>query len=105
MAVRLSTISQPPEPRALAAAIGRELRQRRRAAGLSQAQVGAPFTRSFVSAVERGRAIPSITALGVLLGHLRVDFDEFFSGVQMDMTVVYTQAHGDHQEAPSRRRR
>jgi len=101
----LSTIHQHCPSRALAAAVGREVRRRRTAAGLSQAEVGTPFTRSFVSAVEHGRAIPSITALGVLLEHLRVDFDEFFSGVQTDMTAVYTPPHGNHQEAPSRRRR
>lgn len=103
--MRLSTIPQHSLNHTLATAIGHELRQRRRAAGLSQAEVGAPFTRSFVSAVERGRAIPSITALGVLLEHLRVDFDEFFWGVQMDMTAMYTRAHGNHEEAPSCRRR
>ncbi len=103
--MRLSTITQHLDDRALATAIGHELRRRRKAAGLTQSQAGAPFTRSFVSAVERGRAIPSITALGVVLEHLRVDFDEFFWGVQTHMTTVYTRAHGNHQEAPSCRRR
>lgn len=103
--MRLSTISQHRAERRLATAIGAELRRRRTAAGLSQASVGQPFTRSFVSAVERGRAIPSIAALAVLLSHLDVDFAEFFSGVQADVTGVYTAAHGYRQEAPSRRRR
>lgn len=103
--MRMSTIHRHSKNRALATAIGHELLRRRKVAGLSQSEVGAPFTRSFVSAVERGRAIPSIGALGVLLAHLRIDFDEFFSGVQTDMTTLYTRAHGDHQEAPSRRRR
>ncbi|MGK2850373.1 MAG: helix-turn-helix domain-containing protein [Candidatus Limnocylindrales bacterium] len=101
----LSIIHQHSPSSSLAAAIGHELRRRRTAAGLSQTAVGAPFTRSFVSAIEHGRAIPSITALAVLLEHLRVDFDEFFSGVQTDMTAVYTRGHGDRQEAPSGGRR
>lgn len=103
--MEMSTIPQHRVERSIATAIGQEVRRRRTAAGLSQAEVGAPFTRSFVSAVEHGRALPSITALTVLLKHLRVDLDEFFSGVQMHMTAMYTSAHGDHQETPSRRSR
>ena len=79
----------------LARAIGRELRRRRLAARLTQAAIGEPFTRAFVCAVERGRAMPSISSLAVLLGNLGVDLDEFFQGVQQDMTVRYTAAHGD----------
>ena len=90
---------------ALAMAIGRELRRRRRAAHLTQREVGDPFTRAFVCAVERGRALPSIAALAILLQRLDVRLDEFFSGVQEDMTIQYTAAHGHRQEASSRRRR
>lgn len=101
----MSTISQHPRDGSLAAAIGHELRRRRLQAGLSQATVAAPFTRSFVCAVERGRTLPSIPALAVLLDRLGCEFHEFFQGVQVDMTVLYTARHGDCQEAPSRRRR
>lgn len=89
----------------LALAIGSELRRRRLAAGLSQGALASPFTRGFVSAVERGRAVPSIPALAVLLSRLGLGFDEFFQGVQSEMTVRYTPGHGDRPEAPSRRRR
>jgi hypothetical protein len=34
-----------------------------------------------------------------------VRLDEFFSGVQEDMTIQYTAAHGHRQKASSRRRR
>jgi transcriptional regulator with XRE-family HTH domain len=90
---------------ALAMAIGRELRRRRREAHLTQREVGDPFTRAFVCAVERGRALPSIAALAILLQRLDVRLDEFFSGVQEDMTIKYTAAHGHRQKASSRRRR
>lgn len=63
------------------------------------------FTRAFVCAVERGRAVPSIPALAVRLANLGIGFDEFFKGVQSDMTMQYTACHGHHQEAPARRRR
>ena len=101
----MSTILRHHRDPSLAAAIGIELRRRRLQAGLTQGALAAPFTRAFVSAVERGRAVPSIPALAVLLGHLEVGFDEFFRGVQSHMTVRYTPAHGDRQEAPARRRR
>jgi transcriptional regulator with XRE-family HTH domain len=103
--MRLSTISKQSSHDRLAVAIGREVHRRRGDARLSQAALGAPLTRAFVCAVERGRTVPSITALGILLGRLDIDFDEFFRGVQQEMTVVYTPPHGDRQEAPSRRRR
>ena len=101
----MSTILRQHRDQPLAAAIGRELRRRRVDAGLSQGALATPFTRAFVSAVERGRAVPSIPALAVLLGHLEVGFDEFFQGVQCHMTVRYTPAHGDREEAPPSRRR
>jgi transcriptional regulator with XRE-family HTH domain len=101
----VSTILQHTQRDRLAISIGRELRRRRRGAGLSQAAVAAPFSRAYVCAVEQGRSLPSIPALGVILGHLGVGFDEFFSGVQREMTVRYTRGHGDRQAAPPRRRR
>lgn len=101
----VSSILQQHERGELASAIGAELRRLRRTAGLSQAAVAYPFSRAYVCAVEQGRSLPSIPALGVLLGHLGVGFDEFFSGVQREMTVRYTRGHGDRQEAPTRRRR
>ena len=103
--MHLSTISKQENHDRLAVAIGRELHRRRGAARLSQAALGAPLTRAFVCAVERGRTVPSIPALGILLDRLDIDYDEFFRGVQQEMTVVYTPPHGDRQEAPSRRRR
>jgi transcriptional regulator with XRE-family HTH domain len=103
--MQVSSILQQAERTELAAAIGHELRRLRRSAGLSQAAVASPFSRAYVCAVEQGRSLPSIPALGVLLGHLGVGFDEFFSGVQREMTMRYTRGHGDRQEAPARRRR
>jgi transcriptional regulator with XRE-family HTH domain len=95
----VSTISQHTDRR-LATAIGREIRRRRRTAHLTQAAVGEPFTRAFVCAVERGRAMPSIPALVIILAHLGVGLDEFFAGVQSEMTMQYTAAHVDIYDAP-----
>jgi transcriptional regulator with XRE-family HTH domain len=101
----MSSISQHPRNATLASAIGQELRRRRVAEGLSQAALGRPYTRAFVSAVELGRAVPSIPALTVLLDNLGLGLDEFFWGVQQHMTVRYTVRHGDREEASARRRR
>src|SRR5215207_8900589 len=103
--MRMSTISKHSTHRHLASAIGHELHRRRGEAGLTQAALGAPLTRAFVCAVERGKTVPSIPALGILLQRLDIGFDEFFRGVQNEMTVMYTRPHGDRQEAPSCRRR
>ena len=89
---------------ALAEAIGAELRHRRRDRGLTQGELGAPFTRAFVSAVELGYAIPSVPALVTLTERLGIGVDEFFSGVNRRWTDVYNSGHEDH-DPPSRRRR
>jgi transcriptional regulator with XRE-family HTH domain len=89
----------------LAAAIGRELRTRRRAKGLTQASLGAPLTKGFVSAVERGHTVPSLAALALLTDRLEAPLDEFFRGVNEHMTRVYTRGHGHEDQDPSARRR
>jgi transcriptional regulator with XRE-family HTH domain len=106
--VRSSTIHKhrrggPDTP--LASAVGLELRRRRVAAGLTQAALAAPMTRAFVSAVERGHAVPSLPALALLVDRLDVSLSEFFSGVQPDMTTAYTARHECHPNPPPRRRR
>jgi transcriptional regulator with XRE-family HTH domain len=101
----MSTISLPTDHRRLPTAIGQELRRRRLQAGLSQASVGAPYTRALVCSVEHGRALPSLTTLAIFLEHLGVDFDEFFRGVQSEMTMGYTPAHGKARPDPAPRGR
>ena len=106
--MRLSSIAKQPDHGArspLNAAIGRELRRRRTEAGLTQAALGAPLTRAFVSAVELGRAMPSIPALALLTERLHIPLDDFFSGVKAEMTGVYNSGHGNGEDPTSRRRR
>jgi transcriptional regulator with XRE-family HTH domain len=95
--------SEPGSP--LALAIGAELRRRRTATGQTQAAVGYPLTRSFVCAVERGHTMPSIAALALLVQKLGISLAEFFSGVNEQMTGVYTPAHERHPDPASGRRR
>jgi transcriptional regulator with XRE-family HTH domain len=106
--VRESTIHKHSRAGAgshLATAIGAELRRRRVDAGLTQAVLGTPLTRGFVSAVEHGRAVPSIPALALLADRLGITLDEFFLGVHSEMTTTYNGGHEHHSNAPSRHRR
>lgn len=89
----------------LAAAIGSELRRRRRSAGLSQSRLGDPLTRAFVSSVENGRTVPSVPALALLVDRLGITLGEFFSGVHSDMTGAYNALHEQHDPYPPSRRR
>jgi ribosome-binding protein aMBF1 (putative translation factor) len=52
--------------------IGARIRRLRTKAGLSQAQLGAPYSRAMVSAVERGRVAPSLVALAHFAKKLKV---------------------------------
>jgi transcriptional regulator with XRE-family HTH domain len=67
--------------------------------------VGAPLTRGFVSAVERGRTVPSIPALALLADRLEIPLDDFFSGVKSDMTVLYNRGDERRPHPSSGRRR
>ncbi len=89
----------------LALAIGLELHRRRKARGLTQASLGEPLTRAFVSAVERGHTVPSIAALALLTDRLGARLDEFFTGVNEQMTRVYTPRHEHPDSDPTSRRR
>lgn len=60
------------EESAFRVALGRAIRRERVARGLSQAALGRPFTRSFVSGVERGRYLPSLRALYLIASRLEV---------------------------------
>lgn len=88
----------------LAEAIGAELRHRRRGRGLTQRELGGPFTAAFVSAIELGYAMPSIPALVVLTQRLEIGVEEFFRGVNERWTAVYNPRH-EHEDASSSRRR
>jgi transcriptional regulator with XRE-family HTH domain len=98
-------LTADPRRSALAESIGAELRIRRIRRGLTQRELGVPFTAAFVSAVELGYAIPSVPALAALTERLGIGLDEFFSGVNLRWTRVYNSEHERHRRPPSRRRR
>lgn len=62
--------------------IGAELRRRRQAKGWTQAQLGDPLTKGFVSAVELGHVVPSLPALALMANRLGVTLAELFESVK-----------------------
>jgi transcriptional regulator with XRE-family HTH domain len=58
--------------------LGLEVRTRRRAAGLTQAELGRPLTRAFVAQVEAGLVLPSLPTFVVLAERLGITPEELF---------------------------
>ena len=92
-----SSISQLTEPeRRLSAsldpgwrrALGLELRDRRRRSGLTQEELGTPLSKGFVSAVEHGRTVPSLSALLLMTERLGVPMADFFRSVDRRSTTT-----------------
>ena len=83
-----------------ALALGQAIRDRRRAKGLTQSELGHPFTKGFVSEVERGRSLPSLRALTFLADRLDVPVSELLGEVKNGLPGVYT-ARDEDQHAPS----
>lgn len=57
----------------LAIELGRRIRAERQARGMSQAELGRPFTRAYVSQLESGQTLPSLPALLHIAEQLGVD--------------------------------
>jgi len=70
--------------------LGAEIRRRRRARGMTQAELGRPLTRAFVSAIEHGRCLPSLAALAHFAGRLNVTPAELLDSVKHDLAALYT---------------
>lgn len=104
--MRLSRIyqhSRPDEPGATT--LGSRIRELRTRAGLTQAELGAPMTRSFVSAVEHGRAVPSLPALVLICARLGVPVGELLEQLEWTWRDTYTGSHDTSHPTPPRDRR
>jgi transcriptional regulator with XRE-family HTH domain len=73
--------------------VGRRVRARRLAKGMTQAELAAPLSRAFVSAVEKGRALPSLGSLWLFSARLGTDVGQLVDGVNDDETSRYTAGH------------
>ena len=83
-----------------ARSLGRAIRARRQARGLTQTQLGHPFTKGFVSEVERGRSLPSLRALTFMAERLDVRVSELLGEVKGGLPTVYTPPD-ENQHAPA----
>ena len=103
--MRLSRIYQQTAPREAphAAALGSRIRERRTKARLTQAELGAPMTRSFVSAIEHGRALPSLPALLLICSRLGVPVGELLEELEWTWGDTYTDVHEGHDQPSSPR--
>ena len=75
--------------------IGRRVRERRLAAGLTQAELADPLSRGFVSAVEKGLTLPSLGALWLFASRLGIEVGSLVDHVNSVGTIRYNSAHGD----------
>jgi transcriptional regulator with XRE-family HTH domain len=73
--------------------LGRRVRDARRARGLSQAALGRPLTRAYVSLIESGHTIPSLPALLHIAQRLGVDPCWLLPSAVAG-PIGYTAAHG-----------
>jgi transcriptional regulator with XRE-family HTH domain len=69
-------------------------------AGLTQAELGAPMTRSFVSAIEHGRALPSLPALLLISARLGVPVGELVDQLEWTWQDTYTEVHATNHPPP-----
>lgn len=75
--------------------LGRRVRERRLAIGMTQSELAAPLSKGFVSAVERGRALPSLGALWLFATRLGIGVGNLVDGVNGVGTPEYTAVHDD----------
>lgn len=61
--------------------LGAAIRRRRVAMGMTQTELGSPFTRSFISAVELGHCMPSLAALVTIATRLETTPGELLAAV------------------------
>ncbi len=81
-------------PDQLGIEVGRRIRAHRQSLGLTQAELAAPLTKSYVSAVENGRVLPSLRALWFLAGRLGVGVGDLVDDIKTPLIREYNAGHG-----------
>jgi DNA-binding XRE family transcriptional regulator len=74
--------------------VGRRVRARRLAIGMTQSELAAPLSRGFVSAVEKGQALPSLGSLWLFAARLGTAVGDLVDGVNGVETPEYTRGNG-----------
>jgi transcriptional regulator with XRE-family HTH domain len=87
-------------PADLAGGLGRLIRARRTELGMTQRELGRPFTKGLVSEVERGRSLPSLGVLLLMAERLQVPVSYLLGEVKDGLSAVYTGAHESQHSPP-----
>ena len=98
--MRMSTIAKHltgGEGSTFARALGREIKERRIALGMSQTAAGRPLSRAFLSSVERGRLTPSLPSLLIIARRLNTSAGTILGSVERKLEA--TDDDGDPDEA------
>lgn len=95
---QLSRPDLPGGPDPLGVLVGKRIRDRRRALGMTQAELAAPFTKSYVSAVENGRVMPSLRTLWFIADRLGVGVGDLVDTVKPLLTGEYNLLHDTGRE-------
>src|SRR5215467_4133134 len=91
-------------PRSEAATISDRVRSARIAANKTQQQLaGDTYSKSYISAVERGKMTPSVQALAVLAGRLGLPVSFFLGESEADLSVL-AESSAAMRSAPERER-
>lgn len=83
----------PGGPDPLGVLVGQRIRDRRRALGMTQSDLAGPYTKSYVSAVENGRVMPSLRTLWFIAGRLGVGVGDLVDSVKPLLTPEYNLRH------------
>ena len=99
--MRLSSISKHrvKQDRENWARLGSAIRDARVNAGMTQTQLGFPLTRSFVSAVEHGLAVPSVPALLMMATKLGLTPGQLLDHMEWTSLDTYTGTHATDKPA------
>jgi hypothetical protein len=81
--------------------LGYEIRRLRCSVGMTQAELGWPLTRAFVSSVEHGRCLPSLPAVALFAQRLGVSPADLLDPVKHELAALYTHVDaGSHDALP-----
>ena len=80
--------------------VGRRVRERRLAIGLTQTELAVPLSKGFVSAVENGQSLPSLGTLWLFASRLGTGVGELVDGVNGLETPEYTPVDGGPRAGP-----
>jgi transcriptional regulator with XRE-family HTH domain len=86
----------------LNSSLGLRIRALRRSRGITQAKLGYPLTRSYISLIEHGRVVPSLRTLLTIAERLEVEPCALLEAVNLDAWVEYTPAYADDAGAITR---